>query len=261
MKKIFILLITVILCASGCVQTTPSATPLPSADELVMKPAEYNTFNGGLENFASNALTLGNFVIRIAEDTVDVESMSAEQKPLFDEMILQARFLELDMTSVSEIDTITASQESPDRANGNLPVTGYYGFKILQESRIKFGYDDTEADLKSMDGELVWKENYMRWQSTDKLNQNVHGLTIAEIVLTGERDIVLRYTKCVDNNGARTLKTIYIIFADNVAEIGYFAGKGDFDRFIALNKLNDYSLKAISFGVGTSMSMGFDLNN
>lgn len=258
-RFLFIFVLAALLCAtvSGC-ETEKS--PLPSVGETVFAtpaPSVYDTFESGIGNYSFNAMLF----IEKAMDTLKrssyIANMSEQQSSYYNELLLMSKMLKLDLSVLSEIDMLDTDGDYEDRADGKLIVSGYDGYKIFQRTGIKFGYTSDESVSQNMVGTLLFDKKYMSVQISETLSDNVSAQTVAEFVMIGDEGIVARYSKNVNNNGQITSKVMYVISNEKSCEIAYYEGNGDTSKMISLDKLTNYSVNSISFGVGTVIS--FDM--
>lgn len=258
--KKFSLMIAVValLCAaSAC---GPQTSPTHGVTETVFAtpaPSVYDTFESGIGNYSFNAALFAEKAVYKLKTSSYVASLNAQQSAYYNELLMMSKMLKLDLSVLREIDMLDTNGDYDDRADGKLLVSGYDGYKIFQRSGIKFGYTSQGHTSQSMTGTFSFDEMYMTVQIHEKLNSSVSANTTAEIIMLDNEDIIVRYSKNVYSDGQTTSKIMYIISKDDSCEIAYYEGNGDTSRFVSLDKLTNYSVNTVSFGVGTVIS--FDI--
>lgn len=247
---VFAVMMSFCTVLSGC---NANLSPTPSNNTVFSTPAPYiyNTFEDGVGNFSFNAMLFVETAIHDLENSSYIGNMTKEQTSYYSELLLLGKMLKLDLSVINEINLLEKNEDYSDRADGKLLLSGYDGYRILQNSVIKFGYSDSENNAKNMSGELWFDKNYMTVQITEKLNKNVSTTTVAELVMRNNSGVVARYVKTVESDGQKTTKILYVLNDSQSCEIAYYEGNGDTSKTVSLDKLTSYTVNSVSFGIGT----------
>lgn len=257
--SVFAAVLLLCVALSGC-DAELSPTPSDNTVSATLAPEVYNTFEDGVGNFSFNAMLFVENAIKDLENSRYISNMTKEQTAYYEELLLLGKMLKLDLSVINEINLLETNADYSDRADGKLLLSGYEGYRILQNSVIKFGYSDTENNVHSMSGELWFDKSYMTVQAVDNLSTSVSTTTVAEFIMLGNDGIAVRYVKTADNGGQKTSKILYVLLDSNSCEIAYYEGERDTSKMISLDKFTNYSVNSMSFGVGTVISFSIENN-
>lgn len=259
-KKTAFVLVVVILLSIAIAGCSEDLSPLPSDNNVSVTPAPnvYNTFEDGVGNFSFNAMLFVENEIKNLENSQYIANMSKEQTAYYDELLLLGKMLKLDLSVINEINLLETDADYSDRADGKLLFSGYNGYRILQNSVIKFGYSDDENNVQSMSGELWFEKNYMIVETVNNLSTDVSAKSVVEFVMLDNDGIAVRYAKTVDDGKQKISKILYILKDSKSSEIAYYEGDGDTSKMISLDKFTNYSVNSMSFGIGTVISFSIE---
>lgn len=255
--SVFVVVLFLGVILPGC-DTIPSPIPSDNTVSATPAPSIYNTFEDGVGNFSFNAMLFVENAIKDLEKSKYIANMDKEQTAYYEELLLLGKMLKLDLSVINEISLLETNSDYSDRADGKLLLSGYTGYRILQNSVIKFGYSDSENNAQSMSGELWFEKNYMTVQIVDNLSTDVSSNTFAEFVMLGDGGVVARYAKTVYSDGQKFSRILYVITDSKSCDIAYYEGSFDTSKMVSLDKLTNYSVNSISFGVGTVISFNIE---
>ena len=250
---------TLVSAASGC-----GASPSPSDTTLSEKPmfdsVKYDSFENGMSTFYDNYSEMKAYIMNRFMATDPKTSLDSDEKnDYYDNMLLLMAVIDLELSVLPEYDLLDVIQDYTDRAEGNLLISGYYGYKIKQNSGLKFGC--AESDGKTIEGTVDAANNLMKFIVDEKIQSGVSCRTVAEIVINSPDYFVMRCSKSVmDNNPEPSLaKTVYILLKDGSVQLAYFEGNADVSKYVGLDLLIDYNMNALAFGVGTVLNFELEL--
>lgn len=255
--SVFAVVFLIGIVLSGC-DTNASPTLSDNIVSATPAPNVYNTFENGVGNFSFNAMLFVENAIKDLENSKYIANMNKEQTSYYEDLLLLGKMLKLDLSVINEINLLETNSDYSDRADGKLILSGYDGYRILQNSVIKFGYSDSENNAQSMSGELWFEKNYMTVQVVDNLSTDVSSKTVAEFVMLEDDGIVARYAKTVYSDGQKVSKILYVITDSKSCDIAYYEGSFDTSKMVSLDKLTSYSVNSVSFGVGTVISFNIE---
>lgn len=254
-SKIYKILILIMV---GLLVTACGAEPTATPDKIELrddyKEAVYDSFEDGLNNFSHNALIdVHNSLAELANSDYMVD-LKGSQKDYYDGICLAFDMLKLEMSVIAEISALKPNADYPDTASGALMVSGGDGYRILQGSNIKFGY---ESQNRAMSGSLEWGTGYMNWSVNEKIAEKTSVDSKAEIIMTKKHGTVLRYWAHSSVDKKDSLIVLYVIANDTGYNVGYYTGDASPSGLIDLYQFSNYDLRSLSYGVGTVI--GFNI--
>lgn len=248
-----LILIMLVLFVTAC-GTEPTATPEKPELRDDYKEAVYDSFEEGLNNFSHNALIdVHNSLAALANSDYMVDLKGA-QKDHYDGISIAFDMLKLEMSVIAEISALKSNADYPDTASGELLVNDGNGYRILQGSNIKFGY---ESQNRAMTGSLEWGTGYMNWSVTEKIAQTTSVDSKAEFIMNQKHGTVLRYYVHSTVDDKDSLIVLYVIANESGYNVGYYTGNASPSGLIDLYQFSNYDLRSLSYGVGTVI--GFNI--
>lgn len=256
-KYIVCLLVATILMLglTGCGNSASTAAPT-----LPVKPTfenkSYDSLENGLGAFYNNYTALKAYLDGSLILTSPVEKLNSDfDRSLYDNFMLLMSLAELELSVLPEFDLLSVMQDYTDRAEGELPISNSYGYKIKQSRKIKFGYES--SDKKTLTGSLDTSRGLLTVTIDDPIDEATTCKTVAEIVLADENSLVMRYAKSVA--ATQTTQVFYVLMQNSNVVFAYYEGAAQISSFIALDTLPDYNIDALIFGVGINLSFNFEL--
>lgn len=256
-----VLTLSVLICGlSGC-----GNEPLPTESKPPEKPhfenTAYDSFENGLGTFYNNYSALKAYLAEKLLWTKPEDKLGTQdERTYYDNFMLLMSVADMELSVLPEFDLLGTTADYPDRAEGELPVSAAYGYKINQSLRIKFGHEKTDG--KKIEGLLDGKRNLLTFTADEKIYKDVSCKTVAEIMLDGTDKFVMRYVKNITDSEAQTslTKTVYILMKDGTATLAYYEGGANISNYIKLDMLLDYNMNALTFGAGTVLSFDIDVS-
>lgn len=260
-KLLCVIMITGVL--SGC-NPTPSPTISGKPEKPVLDTTSCVDFSKGMSTFYDNYTKMKTYIIDsfLFADQNEGLLKDEKQRTYYENLMLLMSITDVELSFLKEYDLLEVTTDYSDRAEGNLVLSGYYGYKIKNNSGLKFGCQGSGAEpLYSAAGELEENRNMLTMNISEKIHEDILSKTVIEIVIADENTFVLRAAKNVTDSktGNSVTKTAYILMKNGTATIAYYEGGAALSSYIALNMLVDYNMNALSFGVGTVMSFDFAL--
>ena len=235
--------------------TAPTPTPQTSIEfREDYKATVYDSFEDGLNNFSHNAIIGVHNSLAALANSDYMLGLKGSQKDYYDGVCLMFDMLKLEMSVIAEISALKPNADYPDTASGELAVSSGNGYRILQGSNIKFGY---ESENRLMTGHLEWETGYMTWSLSEKISELANVKARCEFIMTKKHGTVLRYyvNSVVDNK--EKLIVLYAISNDAGYNVGYYTGNASSKNLIDLYQFSNYDLRSLSYGVGTVI--GFNI--
>ena len=256
-----VLTLSVLICGlSGC-----GNEPLPTESKPPEKPhfenTAYDSFENGLGTFYNNYSALKAYLTEKLLWTKPEDKLGTQdERTYYDNFMLLMSVADMELSVLPEFDLLDITEDYPDRAEGELPVSAAYGYKINQSLRIKFGHEKTDG--KKIEGLLDSKRNLLTFTADEKIYKDVSCKTVAEIMLDSTDKFVMRYVKNITDSEAQTslTKTVYILMKDGTATLAYYEGGANISNYIKLDMLLDYNMNALTFGAGTVLSFDIDVS-
>lgn len=264
LKYIARLLTAVLLLGvlSGCADATPTANSESATPRPTLNSTSYGDFTSGMTAFFDNYTIIKNEITnKLAASGVADDLNSDEKRAYYDNFMLLMTVTDIELSSLAEYDLLDTVADNSDRAEGNLIISGHYGYKIKRNSQIRFGCDSVSSEsMYSVAGTLEENKNLLTMTIDERIQENVVCKTVIEIIISGDNLFLMRCAKSVvDGSGAaQTTKTACILLKGSNAELSYYEGSADINNYVAFDMLVDYNMNAMTFGVGTVLN--FDVN-
>lgn len=261
-KLLLIVLCVIVLLAFAACENSNVSEKLKPTPLLGLSLVKYDDFDGGLTAFSNDYYKIKTFLFDMADYTgINSTFKSNGEKEHYDGLVQLFSMLDLELITFVEYDSILPKDEFSDRVDGLLISTGRYGYKIKQSSKLKFGCDETTSNSKyTMTGEISSSSNFMKSDAMETIMNKVKYTTKTEIIIEDSNKFVLRYAKSAENteNDKVFTRAAYVIYENGKANVAYYEGERSLDNIIAFDKLIDYNMNAITFGLGTVLN--FEVN-
>lgn len=253
---LYLLLATAVLLfgLAGCnrLPTTESAKPV---EKPSLENSDYGSFENGLGTFYTDYSAFKAYLTdALARTSPENEFSDDTDITYYQSFLLLMSLAELELSVLPEFDLLSVTSDYDNRAEGTLPITEQYGYKIKQNQKLKFGYEGSD---KSLTGVLNSERGLITITIDDKIQENTTCKTVAEIVIADKDTFVMRYSKNASET-AQT-RTFCILMKDGHAIFTYYEGTASLSSYIALDTLLDYNINALIFGAGMNRSYDIEL--
>lgn len=251
-KSLLYLLATAVLLfgLAGCnrLPATESSKPV---EKPSLENSDYCSFENGLGTFYTDYSAFKAYLTdALVRTSPENEFYNDTDITYYNNLLLLMSLAELELSVLPEFDLLSVTLDYDNRAEGTLPITEQYGYKIKQNQKLKFGY---EGSNKNLTGILNSERGLITITIDDKIQKNTACKTVAEIVIADKDTFVMRYSKNVSET-AQT-KTFCILMKDGHAIFTYYEGTASLSSYIALDTLLDYNIDALIFGAGMNFSL------
>lgn len=238
---------------AGCnsLPATESAKPV---EKPSLENSDYTSFENGLGTFYADYTSFKAYLTYELTKTSPEKDISDDEHAMYyNNFMLLMSLAELELSVLPEFDLLSVTQDYDNRAEGTLPVTEQYGYKIKQNQKLKFGYEGTD---KTLTGVLNGERGLVTITVDDKIQENTGCKTVAEIVIADKDTFVMRYSKSISETSST--KTFCILMKDGHVIFTYYEGAAQLSSYISLDMLLDYNIDALVFGAG--MQLSFDIS-
>ncbi len=259
-KTALILVIAfVVLIFSGCTEA-PSATVAPEEIFTNWSRIPYDDYSNGITSYYANLSYHTRNIELFFDDENYYKKLNDTQKEYFREAKLLLSVFATELSSLPEYDFLSGNDSEPDRTEGELLVSGMYGYKLKNNTQIRFGCDNKTAGGSYIyDGLILPDKNYLEINVEDVFSDNTKCSTVIESVITDEKNCVIRYSKSTEKDGEVITKIAFIVIKNNSAEIAYYEGSDLPSQLVKLDSLINYNINAITFGIGTVISFVYQI--